>query len=234
MGRKCDMTHSALWIPQSWMSHGTYMNELHAWHDSYMRVSYAWLDSRTALQITQSWTSHGTHTNELYTWHDSYICVTYGWHDLSSPFHPSELDELRHTYGWVIRVTWLTQPSRSCRTGWVISHVSTIFICDMTHARVSHVCDITQVCESHKCDVTYSALKIGWVMSHIWMSTLNWMSWFISLSWMSHFMSTHETLCTGWRRLLGFNGSFVENDLQLRGSYESAPPCTRFTTCTDI
>jgi len=66
-----------------------------------------------------------------------------------------------------------------------------------------------------------------------------WVRHFICIS-VRHFTCERVVTHTGWRRLIGslicighflqkwpvFSGSFVENDLQLRGSYESSPPCT--------
>jgi len=138
------------------------------------------------------------------------------------PWHIHMCDKI-HSRVWhdsFICVTWL------------------IHTCDMTHIRAHRECYHTTHTQGHHMrDVTHS---------HEWHDSFTCVTWLIhtchtSETWLKFRLTASVT--TGWRRLTGSlifighflqkwplcSGSFVENDLQLRGSYQSSPPCTPHT-----
>ena len=144
-------------------------------------------------------------------------CHMYGWvmsHTWMS--HVTHMNESCHTYGWVTSHIWMSHVihiDESWHTSWVwvMAHIlrcvpwlnmsCLINMCDMTHSYVWRQHDSRCVPWLNiSCCILLSHVTRGWVMSHIWMSSVAHMNgschtyeWVMSHIWMSHVTHQNES-----------------------------------------
>jgi len=221
----CDILHPYVtWLIRMCDTHSC------VWHDLFIRVM-----AHSRYATTHLWVWHDSSM-----WHDSSICVTW----LNHMWHDASIYAMTHSFAhmyYALSICAMIHPYVS----WLIHIRHDTFICDMNHPDVpwfinmwqdSSMCLIITMPQScvpwriHLCIGTMSFIR---AMTHHVMNSSIRMQFTIV-------MNTYAIHGTGWRRLIGslifidrfpqkwpiFSGSFVENDLQLRGSYESWPPCT--------